>query len=138
MNYFILFKKDKNGNILYWKISVETALGGAQIRKEFGVKDTKNPKVYTTNIIEDKLIQGVLLSPIQQAELVSDQDWCKKLSHGWSIEDPSEVSLENWIRNKLQELEEIHDYAAATDQIRYWIDEYNKKINNGNKYISNT
>lgn len=136
MNYFILFKKDKNGNILYWKISVETALGGAQIRKEFGLKDTKNPQVYTTNITEDKLIQGILLSPIQQAELIADKTFKKKLNHGWSLEElkftgvffkNQLISLEDWIRNKLQELEEMHDYAAATDQIRYWIDEYNKK-----------
>lgn len=34
------------------------------------------------------------------------------------------ISLENWIRNKLQENEEMHDYAVATETIRCWIDEY--------------
>lgn len=34
------------------------------------------------------------------------------------------ISLENWIRNKLQENEEMHDYAVATDSVRAWIDEW--------------
>lgn len=34
------------------------------------------------------------------------------------------ISLENWLRNKLQENEEMHDYAVATDTVRCWIDEY--------------
>jgi hypothetical protein len=34
------------------------------------------------------------------------------------------ISLENWIRNKLQENEEMHDYAVATDAVRVWIDEW--------------
>lgn len=36
------------------------------------------------------------------------------------------ISLVNWIRNKLQENEEMHDYAVATDTVRCWIDEYNQ------------
>jgi len=130
MNHVILFKNRKD-DILYWKISVETALGGAQIIKEFGIKSTKNPQIYITNITEDKLIQGVLLSPIQQAELIFNKAWNKKLNHGWNFIETfiHYSSLEDWIRNKLQELEEMHDYAAATDQIRYWIDQYNQKIN---------
>lgn len=32
------------------------------------------------------------------------------------------ISLENWIRNKLQEVEETHDYQVATDSVRAWID----------------
>ena len=35
------------------------------------------------------------------------------------------ISLENWLRNKLSENEEMHDYSVATDTIRCWIDEYN-------------
>lgn len=34
------------------------------------------------------------------------------------------ISLENWLRNKLQENEEMHDYAVATETVRCWIDEY--------------
>jgi hypothetical protein len=34
------------------------------------------------------------------------------------------ISLENWLRNKLQENEEMHDYAVATETLRCWIDEY--------------
>ena len=34
------------------------------------------------------------------------------------------ISLENWLRNKLQENEEMHDYAVATERVRCWIDEY--------------
>lgn len=34
------------------------------------------------------------------------------------------ISLENFLRNKLQENEEMQDYAVATETIRYWIDEY--------------
>lgn len=36
-----------------------------------------------------------------------------------------DISLENWLRNKLQESEENLDYCIATDTIRCWIDEYN-------------
>lgn len=36
-----------------------------------------------------------------------------------------EISLENWLRNKLQENEEMQDYSVATDAVRAWIDEYN-------------
>lgn len=34
------------------------------------------------------------------------------------------ISLENWLRNKLQENEEMQDYAVSTDTVRCWIDEY--------------
>lgn len=34
------------------------------------------------------------------------------------------ISLETWFRNKLQEIEEMHDYSVATDTVRCWIDEY--------------
>ena len=34
------------------------------------------------------------------------------------------ISLENWLRNKLQENEEMQDYSVATDTVRCWIDEY--------------
>lgn len=35
------------------------------------------------------------------------------------------ISLENWIRNKLQEVEEMQDYSVAIDTVRCWINEYN-------------
>jgi hypothetical protein len=35
------------------------------------------------------------------------------------------ISLENWLRNKLQETEEMHEYAVATETLRIWIDQYN-------------
>jgi len=38
------------------------------------------------------------------------------------------ISLENWLRNKLQESEEMQDYAVATDTVRCWIDQY-KELN---------
>lgn len=34
------------------------------------------------------------------------------------------LSLEVWIRNKLQEHEEMHDYAVATESVRIWIDQW--------------
>ena len=34
------------------------------------------------------------------------------------------ITLENWLRNKLQKNEEMHDYAVATDTVRCWLDEY--------------
>lgn len=36
------------------------------------------------------------------------------------------INLENWLRNKLQENEEMHDYAVATDTVRCWIEDYNQ------------
>ena len=38
------------------------------------------------------------------------------------------ISLENWLRNKLQENEEMQDYAVSTETIRFWIDEYKQLI----------
>jgi hypothetical protein len=32
------------------------------------------------------------------------------------------MNLENWIRNKLQEVEEMHDYEVGTETVRCWID----------------
>ena len=40
-----------------------------------------------------------------------------------------DMSLENWLRNKLQESEEYLNYCIATDTIRCWIDEYNLLTN---------
>lgn len=37
------------------------------------------------------------------------------------------VSLENWLRDKLDENERMHDYAVATDTVRRWIEDYNSK-----------
>ena len=36
--------------------------------------------------------------------------------------------LENWIINKLQEIEEMHEYSVATDTIRCWIDEFKERF----------
>lgn len=44
-------------------------------------------------------------------------------------EETTTLSLENWIRNKLQETEEMQDYAVATDSVRAWIDQYNELKN---------
>jgi hypothetical protein len=41
-------------------------------------------------------------------------------------ENIGDMTLENWLRNKLQENEEMHDYAVATDTLRCWMDEYNE------------
>ena len=38
------------------------------------------------------------------------------------------ISLKNFIRNKLQENEEMHDYAVATDTVRCWIEEYEEDL----------
>ena len=36
------------------------------------------------------------------------------------------ITLENWLRNKLQETEEMLCYDLGTDTLRCWIDEYNQ------------
>lgn len=36
------------------------------------------------------------------------------------------ISLENWLRNKLHEVEETHNYGIATETVRAWIDQYNE------------
>ena len=38
------------------------------------------------------------------------------------------ITLENWLRNKLQETEEMLCYDLATDTLRCWIDEYNELL----------
>jgi hypothetical protein len=35
------------------------------------------------------------------------------------------ISLETWLRNKLNEIESMHDYEVATETVRVWIDLYN-------------
>jgi hypothetical protein len=32
--------------------------------------------------------------------------------------------LEDWLRNKLQEVEKMHDYAIATETVKIWINEW--------------
>lgn len=34
------------------------------------------------------------------------------------------ISLENWLRNKLQETEENHQYDVATETVKIWIDQH--------------
>lgn len=36
------------------------------------------------------------------------------------------ITLKNWIRNKLQEVEEMQEYQIATDTVRCWIDEWDE------------
>jgi hypothetical protein len=40
------------------------------------------------------------------------------------------MTLENFVRNKLQETEEIHDYCVATETVRIWIDEHKQLADN--------
>ena len=49
---------------------------------------------------------------------IKSMDWDKKTG--------MKISLENWIRNKLQETEEMLVYSVGTDTVRCWIDEYNE------------
>lgn len=35
------------------------------------------------------------------------------------------ISLENYLRDQLSQIEENHDYSVATDTVRAWIDTYN-------------
>lgn len=41
------------------------------------------------------------------------------------IEYKMNISLENWLRDKLDEIESMHEYSIATDTVRAWIDLYN-------------
>ena len=43
----------------------------------------------------------------------------------YQIFDERYIRIENFIRNKLQETEEMQEYSVSTDTIRCWIDEYN-------------
>jgi len=36
------------------------------------------------------------------------------------------ISLENWLRKKLEENEKMHDYSISTETVRILIDEYNQ------------
>lgn len=36
------------------------------------------------------------------------------------------ITLEDWIRNKIQENEEMHEYSISTEALKVWIDDYNK------------
>lgn len=38
------------------------------------------------------------------------------------------ISLENYLRNKIDEVESMHSYELSTDTIRCWIDEYNEQL----------
>lgn len=37
----------------------------------------------------------------------------------------NELSLDGFIRDKLSEIERMHDYSVGTDTVRCWLDEYN-------------
>ena len=39
------------------------------------------------------------------------------------------ISLENYLRGKLYEVERMGSYELATDTIKCWIDEYNEQLN---------
>lgn len=34
------------------------------------------------------------------------------------------ITLENWLRNKIDEVESMHEFGVSTDTIRCWVDEY--------------
>lgn len=38
------------------------------------------------------------------------------------------IALENYLRDKLYELESMHEYNVPTDSIRAWIDVYNDLV----------
>lgn len=38
------------------------------------------------------------------------------------------ISLDNYLRNKLDEVESMHSYELATDTLRCWIDDYNEQL----------
>lgn len=42
------------------------------------------------------------------------------------------ITLENYLRNKLDEVESVHSFELATDTIRCWIDEYNDQLRHYN------
>lgn len=35
------------------------------------------------------------------------------------------ISLENWLRDRLYEVERMHEYSIGTDTVRAWVDLYN-------------
>lgn len=44
------------------------------------------------------------------------------------------ISLENYLRNKLDEVESMHSFELATDTLRCWIDEYNNNETSKEKH----
>lgn len=42
------------------------------------------------------------------------------------------ISLENYLKNKLDEVEIVHSFELATDTIRCWIDEYIEQLHQCN------
>ena len=48
-----------------------------------------------------------------------------KLTDGYIIIVQNELSLDGFIRDKLSEIECMHDYSVGTDTVRCWLDEYN-------------
>lgn len=38
------------------------------------------------------------------------------------------ISLENYLRNKLDKVESMSSFELATDTLRCWIDEYNEQL----------
>lgn len=49
------------------------------------------------------------------------------------------TSLENWLRDRLYEVERMHEYSIGTDTVRAWIDLYNEveeKNNSAKDYLS--
>jgi hypothetical protein len=47
------------------------------------------------------------------------------------------ISLENWLRHRIDVVEQMNDYSVPTDVIRAWIDLYNelKALHNKNEYL---
>ena len=49
------------------------------------------------------------------------RDW---LEQHYAIPSSRTVSLKNYLRDKLHQQEEMHDYSVATETVRVWIEQY--------------
>lgn len=41
-----------------------------------------------------------------------------------------ENTLENWLKNKIDEVEKMHDYEVSTETVRCWIEQHKNKTEN--------
>lgn len=42
------------------------------------------------------------------------------------------ISLENWLRNKLDEVESMHNFNVGTETVRCWIEEHTEQLRQSN------
>lgn len=42
------------------------------------------------------------------------------------------ISLENWLKNKLDEVESMHDFNVGTETVRCWIEEHSEQLRQSN------